>query len=598
VLLISGIEINYFRSVYKEKMLDLQPLNIIFGRNDSGKSNVLRALNLFFNSETNPGQAFGFSRDICRARVLEANSKKDARKFISIKVTFKPPKEYQKSLGGKVFVKRTWSVQTGVTYTENSPVKDSIKHQYLTRFLNRIRYHYIPAIKDRRIFENLLGQVYEVLSIDRQFTGSLDAFANEVKSKTAELTKRVKRTIGLTSVISPPVDLTDLFRSLDFETRDEDEDDDYSLTLQRGDGVQMQHIPTILKFISDRSRQAYHIWGFEEPENSLELANAISEAGYFQQLTRSGNIQMFVTSHSPAFFNLEDNRTARFFVSRAVRIPLRQPTSRVLRIAGLDLPGELMGETPHLSVLSNYLRKANLEIGQLQKDRESLRAQICKSSSSIVFVEGESDALILDRAWKLFNSTSASLNFRPCEGTTKMKSLAQDGPVFAVLAPGRKIFCIVDNDHAGRELYKNGRLAPGGRWVKHNSNGTYWCRLKPTNEFEAAMNDFNIDESCWPFVIESCFSCALRLEANEQGVYKLVDCPFDELCNSQNLGKIAPLMRSEDFRKKAYIFPADESTKLSFANWVAERADSDPTILEPFRTIIEGISNLIHETYT
>ena len=179
-----------------------------------------------------------------------------------------------------------------------------------------------------------------------------------------------------------------------------------------------------------------------------------------------------------------------------------------------------------------------------------------------------------------------------------MKSLAQDGPVFAVLAPGRKIFCIVDNDKAGRELYKNGHLSPGGKWVKHNSNGTYWCRLKPTDEFKAVMDEFGIDESHWPFVIEASFSCALRLEAKGEGVYDLDSCPYDELCNAQNLRKINPLMSSVDFNKRAYIFRTDKSFKLLFANWVVERSDLDPLIFEPFRPIIEGIITLMRDAST
>ena len=46
--LLEEIEISYFRSFYKFKLRQLKDLNIVFGKNDSGKSNVIRALNLFF----------------------------------------------------------------------------------------------------------------------------------------------------------------------------------------------------------------------------------------------------------------------------------------------------------------------------------------------------------------------------------------------------------------------------------------------------------------------------------------------------------------------------------------------------------------------
>ena len=47
--LIDRIEVNYFRSVYSISVKKLRDLNVFIGPNDAGKSNVLRALNLFFN---------------------------------------------------------------------------------------------------------------------------------------------------------------------------------------------------------------------------------------------------------------------------------------------------------------------------------------------------------------------------------------------------------------------------------------------------------------------------------------------------------------------------------------------------------------------
>jgi len=50
--IISQIEIRYFRSIYYLKITKNNSLNIFSGGNDAGKSNILKALNLFFNSQT------------------------------------------------------------------------------------------------------------------------------------------------------------------------------------------------------------------------------------------------------------------------------------------------------------------------------------------------------------------------------------------------------------------------------------------------------------------------------------------------------------------------------------------------------------------
>lgn len=56
------IRIENFRSI-RSLEADLSRFAIFVGKNDSGKSNILRALNLFFNGYTNPGTEFSFDED-------------------------------------------------------------------------------------------------------------------------------------------------------------------------------------------------------------------------------------------------------------------------------------------------------------------------------------------------------------------------------------------------------------------------------------------------------------------------------------------------------------------------------------------------------
>lgn len=48
--MIEKIEIQYFRSIYRVTIANINDINIFSGKNDAGKSNVLKALNLFFNN--------------------------------------------------------------------------------------------------------------------------------------------------------------------------------------------------------------------------------------------------------------------------------------------------------------------------------------------------------------------------------------------------------------------------------------------------------------------------------------------------------------------------------------------------------------------
>ncbi|HID9775151.1 TPA: AAA family ATPase [Pseudomonas aeruginosa] len=261
VKLIKEVEVAYFRSIYKEQVSNCSNTNILFGRNDSGKSNFLRAINLFFNNETNPGQPFNLERDLNHSRRAEAEAASDIRKFVYVKVTFNTPANWHKSLGSTFWVKRQWSVTTESAPKYSSSMRDASKEQYVTRFLNKIKFHYIPAIKDRRIFEKLQAEIYSVISSHQEFSESLSEFAQALRDRTLDLSKGLLARLEIDSVVSTPQDLTDLFRSLDFETKS-DAGDSYSLTLQRGDGVQVRHIPQILSFLSDKSSVEHHIWGF------------------------------------------------------------------------------------------------------------------------------------------------------------------------------------------------------------------------------------------------------------------------------------------------------------------------------------------------
>jgi predicted ATP-dependent endonuclease of OLD family len=59
---IRQIHIENFRSIQR-LTIPADKLSVFVGKNDCGKSNILRALNLFFNGVTNPGHSFNFEDD-------------------------------------------------------------------------------------------------------------------------------------------------------------------------------------------------------------------------------------------------------------------------------------------------------------------------------------------------------------------------------------------------------------------------------------------------------------------------------------------------------------------------------------------------------
>ena len=159
--------------------------------------------------------------------------------------------------------------------------------------LRNINFVYVPAIKDLEYFSELRASIYSVISeiADREFRGSSQNFEQAISVQMTDLTDQITKSLGFKSRLALPKDLSHIFESLDFLS------DDQNISLNaRGDGVKARHIPLILKFMAEkklslqvRGAQPHNfIWGYEEPENNLELSSCVELAGQFWDYARNG----------------------------------------------------------------------------------------------------------------------------------------------------------------------------------------------------------------------------------------------------------------------------------------------------------------------
>lgn len=85
--MIEKIEIQYFRSIYRTTIKGVGDINVLTGKNDVGKSNVLRALNLFINNCIISDGDYNFLQNYNLKRLVEV--RKDTikgKQFIQIKM--------------------------------------------------------------------------------------------------------------------------------------------------------------------------------------------------------------------------------------------------------------------------------------------------------------------------------------------------------------------------------------------------------------------------------------------------------------------------------------------------------------------------------
>ena len=321
--IIKSIQIRKFRSIKNiTKDFEVTDLNIFVGQNDNGKSNILRALNLFFNNETDIGQSFRFDDDYC----FHANEGTGTRKEIRIDLIIDPPAsrfKNAKPLRWTKKWKRDGSVIDERMYL-NADGKVITNRDNVYKWLDKLKYRYVPAIKGKDYFNSLMGDLHDVLdeahSVIMKTQGK--GFISGIQKITEEITLELAKQIGLANTIQVPSDFRSLFSNLDFGFQNGTQI--YHLK-QRGDGIKVRHIPVILKYMANQEKNIAipgyvkpdTIWGFEEPENNLEMRYAFELAQSFRKYAE--DLQIFISTHSPAFYALDEtdnDRVSSFLVEK------------------------------------------------------------------------------------------------------------------------------------------------------------------------------------------------------------------------------------------------------------------------------------------
>ena len=232
----------------------------------------------------------------------------------------------------------------------------------------------------------------------------------------------------------------------------------------------------------------------------------------------------------------------------------------------------------------------------LERTLAQLVARTDQTALPTLFVEGATDKLILEGAWRaLFPDKPSPVSVLSAGGTMQMKSLAAPGTAMQQLLGDRLVLALADNDGPGRELAPHKELHGGGEWIKQ-TNGTHWCLLAPTDEFRAAMERFKIPATFWPFTIENAFPAALRRQAATEGAYAFSGDLQAELLRDPGVAKRAfQAFKEIDADDDAYfhLMAPTYEAKDAFAAWVADPARLTPTNFAAFGLVLNGLKDLL-----
>jgi len=375
------------------------------------------------------------------------------------------------------------------------------------------------------VFGDLIERMYAVAANTDGLRAATNNFVQAIQGQTEELSHQLTDLFSNSARLSAPTEMSKLFRALDFSHRDEN----HSVLKQKGDGIKVRHLPELLRFINqNETAKRFFIWGFEEPENSLDLGAAQAEAKRFKEFSDRHDTQIFITSHSPVFYmnNDKSGSVKKYFIEKQHSVQegdssIVDPSDAASEINNIEDAEKLMDKSGLLQ-LPFIIRKIS-EVSKLNDEiydqKRFLEEKISEISKPILFVEGVTDKKVFEKCFA-FQGIGDRVTVEVLSGTPKTA-----GAFLKIISDckmpigGNRILFLFDNDFDGRAAIRGlTRLNVHHDPIEIEKNFFAWTL--PTNDiFDDFRRKFCIDENVMIYNMEFC--------AEEIFIIDFIDKIFD-----------------------------------------------------------------------
>lgn len=344
---ISLFQVKNFRSI-KDASLPLSDINVLLGKNNEGKSNILRAMTISMNIlERHAGRMaekdiyyinngirfrldqYVWERDYPKSLQVGGKSKIEDRVSTFI-LTFKLSKseinDFYKEIGNNLNGDLPIEIKIGKSGTPSIKVKKqgpgsrslNDKSQKIYKYISKlISYNSIPAIRTQEdslyVVERLVSRELESLSDNKDYREAIEKINNLRQPLLNNISARIYKVLKdfIPSIKSVKINLTENHTSFRFRydyTFELDDGQDTDLA-DKGDGV--KSLVTLGLLQNQWSRPGASIIAIEEPESHLhpEAINRLRETIF----SLSSTHQVVITTHNPLFVN-RDNIKANIIV--------------------------------------------------------------------------------------------------------------------------------------------------------------------------------------------------------------------------------------------------------------------------------------------
>ena len=437
---IKKIKIKNYRSIKTEIIVNFNGELIIIGPNNSGKTNFLKAINLFFhglkeNQYTIANDLpFGLTGEQTSIVIsFDTTSNKDGdflSKYRQITDLLDENKEIEDE-SINLYLSFSSTGRPNYRFFTNDKIKSDKRDEYrrlheelIIDFLNHFVCHYIPSEKNSgELFKELL-----LPHLKRNIGNILQKHQHTVDEALFVVSESISKNMkqaGL-SEMSCMFGLPDNLFSSALSKFDFFIDDGEKTSFhQKGSGVQAATILACLEWITEREKLDGKdvIWLIEEPESYLHPGLAEACRNILESLSRSSDL--FTTTHSMGFIPKNNEKVLQSSISE------RNETS--------------------LKILKGYSEAT-------QSIRNSLGIRFSdyyNLTEYNIFVEGKTDKILLQHVLNIVKPKGKTNTFQALRhasimdfsGVSSLKDFLKS--TYSFMAKERSIVAIFDGDDAG-----------------------------------------------------------------------------------------------------------------------------------------------------
>jgi predicted ATPase len=329
VRFLTGIRITDFRSIATGRLEELSDVTPIVGLNGSGKSNLMRALNLFFTGAVEGTSGIDLRRDFrepgrkAKLRVV-VDADLDYAVFGSLRRELDDALQQLAGGSKQVTVRKEWTLDPAtretLTSVEVGPpdqlgVVRPDQLALVSRLLNAVRFRYISNhIHPSRILEDEENEIRRMLFdrlgkrqvLQEQVVESIGDVARELMQPVVDVMRDATGDVANVELATPE-DWRDLVWAFGMKLRGPQSQSFDALL--HGSGVQSVLAYSILHAIDTSFSGSFGwrkgaIWAVEEPESFLHVGLQEELARLFTAYSSDEPVQILFSTHATPFLGV------------------------------------------------------------------------------------------------------------------------------------------------------------------------------------------------------------------------------------------------------------------------------------------------------